>query len=290
MRERFKDYLKKQIETYQGIAFPIKASPLERFFTTKADVMKLHPNPDDEFTKPEVGPSDRIISEYEQYFRRNVDLYKEEPLIIEKMHPDGYMLINGHHRWAAYYTIGRRRAPVKLVNLTHDADIKEMLNGAVHDKIVSFDLDEVVFTTGYDGKLEKKLMFPFNRFFKEDIRLGIPALFHYLSKYGYDIWVFTAKYYSMDYIRNYFKRYHVKVNGIVTGTERQKSISSMSKTDLDKMISEKYKYTMHIDNDSVVRINTVTKEFEDFEIDKEKGNWADQVMKIVGGFDEKKQE
>ena len=82
----------------------------------------------------------------------------------------------------------------------------------------------------------------------------------------------------------------MKVNGIVTGTERQKSISSMSKTDLDKMIAEKYKYTMHIDNDSVVRINTVTKEFEDFEIDKEKGNWADQVMKIVGGFDEKKQD
>ena len=82
----------------------------------------------------------------------------------------------------------------------------------------------------------------------------------------------------------------MKVNGIVTGTERQKSISSMSKTDLDKMIAEKYKYTMHIDNDSVVRINTVTKEFEDFEIDKEKGNWADQVMKIVGEFDEKKQE
>ena len=48
MKERFKDYLKKQIDTYQGIAFPIKASPLERFFTTKADVMKLHPNPDDE--------------------------------------------------------------------------------------------------------------------------------------------------------------------------------------------------------------------------------------------------
>ena len=93
MRERFPDYLKKQIEAYKGIAFPVKSGPLKRFLTTKVDVMKLHPNPDDEFTKPEVGPSYRIISEYEQFFRNNVNLYAEEPLIIEKMHPDGSFLL-----------------------------------------------------------------------------------------------------------------------------------------------------------------------------------------------------
>ena len=286
MRERFPDYLKKQIEAYKGIAFPVKSGPLKRLLTTKVDVMKLHPNPDDEFTKPEVGPSYRIISEYEQFFRTNVNAYAEEPLIIEKMHPDGYMLINGHHRWAAYYNTGRKKVPVNLVNLTHDADIKKMIESAVHDKRVSLDLDEVVFNSGFEGKLEKKLMFPFGRMYKEDIRLGVPALFHYLAKYGYDIWVYTSRYYSMDYILNYFKHYHVKINGIITGAERQKSLSSMSRSDFDSLIADTYKYTLSIDNDSVVRINTRTKEFEDFAIDKEKGNWADQVMTIIGGFNE----
>ncbi len=31
MRERFPDYLKKQIEAYKGIAFPVKSGPLKRF-------------------------------------------------------------------------------------------------------------------------------------------------------------------------------------------------------------------------------------------------------------------
>ena len=30
----------------------------------------------------------------------------EEPLIVEKVHPEGYMLLNGHHRWAAALKTG----------------------------------------------------------------------------------------------------------------------------------------------------------------------------------------
>ena len=25
----------------------------------------------------------------------------EDPIVVEKVHPDGYMILNGHHRWAA---------------------------------------------------------------------------------------------------------------------------------------------------------------------------------------------
>ena len=48
------------------------------------------------------------------------------------------------HRW-------QEKVPVNLVNLTHDADIKEMISNAVHDRRVSLDLDEVIFDKGIEG-------------------------------------------------------------------------------------------------------------------------------------------
>ena len=282
MRERLEEHIKNELERYRGVAFPVKSGALERWFVKSAPILKLHPNPEDEFSKPEVGPSYRIISDYERKFRDSAGVYRGEPLVVEKMHPDGYMLANGHHRWAAYYRCGIKNAPITIVNLTHDEDIIEMINGAVHDKRVSLDLDEVVFNIEEDGRAEKKPIFPFNRHYTESIRAGVPALFHYLSKYGYDIWVYTSKLYSMDHIIHLFKLYHVKINGVITGANRLSS-SKMSKSEFDAMIAKTYKESLHIDNDAVVKINySVKDDFEEFIINKDKCNWSEGVIKIIG--------
>ena len=44
-----------------------------------------------------------------------------EPIPVEKMYPEGYMILNGHHRWAAALRLGQPEIPVKIVNLTHEA-------------------------------------------------------------------------------------------------------------------------------------------------------------------------
>jgi len=68
---------------------------------------KLHPNLEDEFCDPNIGPSHRIISEYEKQYmdgdQRAGDYFHfcSEPVVVQKMYPDGYMILNGHHRWAA---------------------------------------------------------------------------------------------------------------------------------------------------------------------------------------------
>ncbi|MBR0409403.1 MAG: hypothetical protein IJI25_00145 [Eubacterium sp.] len=66
----------------------------------KADCSSLHPNPYDEFSQPEVGPSYRIISEYESRYldamkhgRYYYFYYKNEPILVEKMYPEGYMIL-----------------------------------------------------------------------------------------------------------------------------------------------------------------------------------------------------
>ncbi len=289
MREEFEKHLAKEIDKYKGVAFPVKSSFFHRLVAKKVSCLRLHPNPDDEFSKPGVGPSFRIISEYENKLRKDKEYEVKtvaDPIVVEKMYPDGYMIINGHHRWAAYYKLGFNKVPVTIVNLTHDEDIKRMLENASNDKRVTLDLDEVVFCSSDNETAENKLGFPFGALYKERIRLGIPALFHYLQGKGYDIWVYSAKFYSMDYIRNYLKKYHVDITGIVTGTSKKSDTNSETKKDIDRMIADKYRFTLHVDSNTVLKINNRTKDFEEFTIDKDNDNWSQGVMNIVGELKE----
>ena len=140
---------------YKGVYVPVKAGLLRRFLITKLPPDKLHPNPDDEFCFPEIGPNYQIVSNYESEMRQfrndrmGGSVYAHigafDPLYVQKIRPDGYMILNGHHRWAAARRVGLKTVDVKIVDLTQQSDIKKMLSSARHDKRVTLDLDEVVF-------------------------------------------------------------------------------------------------------------------------------------------------
>ena len=107
----FQEYLAEEIKKYGGVMIPVKAGLMERLLVKEAEIKKLHPNPDDEFCMPGIGPNDRIISDYMARYQRygsmkNPDAIEEDPLIVEKVHPDGYIILNGHHRWAAFWRLG----------------------------------------------------------------------------------------------------------------------------------------------------------------------------------------
>ena len=64
---------------------------------------KLHANPDDEFTDPNIGPNDSIVSNYSSIARKNYYLklpVYDEPIIVSKLKGGDYLILNGHHRWA----------------------------------------------------------------------------------------------------------------------------------------------------------------------------------------------
>ena len=278
-------YVADDIAKYSGISMPVKANLLQRLLIKKLPCKKLHMNPDDEFTHPEVGPSYRVISEYTQKFVQNYEVtgnyfFQQEPLIVEKLYPDGYRILNGHHRWAAAVKLNHKKINVNVVNMTHEAEIKEIIRNSKHDKRVTMDLDEVVF---FDEKImtqdsaEKPLGFPYNRFYKEKLRLGIPALFRCLERNGYDIWVYSSKYYSSDYIKALFHKYHVNVTGIVAGMEKRKE----KKNKYDNLLKEKYKNTLHIDNELVLKIDTQTGDFNEYNINSSSG-WSKNIIEIIG--------
>ena len=59
----FQEYLAEEIKKYGGVMIPVKAGLMERLLVKEAEIKKLHPNPDDEFCMPGIGPNDRIISD-----------------------------------------------------------------------------------------------------------------------------------------------------------------------------------------------------------------------------------
>jgi len=278
------EYVAKDLEKQKGVSIPVHAGLLERLLVRKTACTNLHPNAEDEFSMPSVGPSYRIISEYETKFREALHMDRDpfdDPLMVEKLRPHGYLLLNGHHRWAAAMRCQIKRVPIKIINCATESDIKTIIEKSQHDKRATIDLDEVIFRTANDEYIEKKAFtFPLSLRFKQRIRLGIPALFYCLSKHGYDIWVYAADFYSIDDIRKFFKAYSVHVDGIVTGVSKLNKIHSESEARMKELINNKYQMTLHIDNDAILETHT-TKEFEEYAIDATGEEWSKKAIAIV---------
>ena len=281
----FQEYLAEEIKKYGGVMIPVKAGALERLLVKQVEISKLHPNPDDEFCMSGIGPNDGIIADYMARYQRygsmkNPDASEEDPLIVEKVHPDRYLILNGHHRWAAFWRLGVKKAPVSIVNLTHKSDIEEMIRASEHDRRVTLDLDEVAFCQGDETGERPIKGFPEDRF-KERLRPGIPALLQYLSKQGYDIWVYTAEYYSIEYIREYFQYYAVKIDGIVTGTGRRRKGFAEERKSIEQLVRDRYQQTLHIDRRIVLRTFAGSKKFEEYPVEEGAFGWAQTVKSII---------
>lgn len=281
--------VQEDIAKYDGIRMPLKAGLIERLIVRKMRPLKLHPNPDDEFCFPSIGPNNGIISDYANRMRSgkywNGDL-DDEPLFIEKMYPDGYMILNGHHRWAAAMRIGMRRIPVRIVNVTTDADIDNALKNSVNDKRVSLDLDEVIFCR--DDVYEKKPFLLPGNLNRERIRLGMPALSHFLLNEGYDIWAYTRAYYSDDYIRHFLKAYHIKVTGVITGYSRKHWKKGKIDEKIEKKIMDKYNTTLNITNDEIIKIENKSGVFEQYDLNSDPADWSKSVIKTIKSWHDEK--
>ena len=280
----FDKFIADEVAKYKDNSFPLKASLLERALVRKVSCKKLHPNPDDEFCKPAVGPSYRIINEYVQ--KMVEDKYdglfsgvEDRNITVEKMYPDGYMILNGHHRWAAYMRIGAKKVPIHIVNLTNSHDIFQMLNDSKYDKRVTINLDEVMFRHVKDEDVEKGLGFPFKNVYKEHLLKGLPAVCNHLANDGYDIWVYTTGLYSREYIQKLLKLYHIDTNFIVTGATRFDTTDYKEKKQLAELFAKKYDVTIHIYGEALLYVKRSAKKSLHYELHK--NSWSGDAIEIL---------
>ena len=107
------------LKKMEGKLTPVKVSGFTRSFTHYASPHELHVNPDDEFSMPSIGPSESIISNYSSiartYAAHRSRIYPE-PIIVYKLSSDGYMMLNGHHRWAGALIAGVNKVYISIEN------------------------------------------------------------------------------------------------------------------------------------------------------------------------------
>lgn len=284
-RTQLAEYVANDLERQRGVSIPVRASLLERLIVKRTACTNLHPNADDEFSMDSVGPSYEKINEYETLFRDAMHMGRRpitDPLTVEKLRPNGYLLLNGHHRWAAAMRCGIKMVPIRIINCATESDIKTIIENSLHDKRVALDLDEVVFRDADSDYLEKKAFtFPMSLRFKKRLRLGIPALFYFLVKHGYDIWVYAVDFYSIDDIQKFFKAYSVHVDGIITGVSKREQYKSEKVVRMKELINNKYKTTLHIDNNMVLETHSKNKEFKEYNFETSEEDWSKKVIEIV---------
>ena len=278
-KSEFDRFLEEEIRRFSSVSYPVRAGLLRRLLTRRLPCSKIHPNPEDEFCKPEVGMNREIVSKYRQdilaaRFHAQRDGFAE-PLLVQKIRPEGYMLLNGHHRWAASVMLQVRSVPVRIVNLPQVGDIRRMILHTRNVKRVSLDLDEVVFT-GERGDLSLR---------RDRLREGIPALLHQLQSLRYDIWLYSAQYYSMDDVRRFFRTLGIRITGAVTGMNPNRPGAAEVRKTLDPMLAEHYAQTIHIDNQSVLGIDRRAGQFREFMLKGAGVPWHREVLDCVQTFD-----
>ena len=143
---------------------------------------------------------------------------------------------------------------------------------------VSFDLDEVLFVNPETHKTEEELKFPFNRIFKERLRLGTPELINTLQKMGYEVWVYTSSFRSESYIRSLFHHYGVKFDGIVNASRHLKEVQKNSPTILPQKVPNRYRISLHVDDESVICSYGKEYGFDSYQLDAPDDEWKEKVI------------
>lgn len=265
------------LKSYKDIARPVRSSILTRLCVRKLPLSMMHPNPEDEFCDPAIGPNEGIISRYIEEFRYRLEKGEkvvDEKLMVEKMSTGGYMLLNGHHRWMAAAKIRLKTLPVQVVNTIGEEAILSVLNKSDRQMCVSFDLDEVLLTDARGKLADHPLPFPYNLFLKRTLRKNAGVLIGELQRLGFDVWVYSGSGISEEEIKRLLSLHQAKVNGIVNFMK-----GKVGKT-LKQAFRKKYSLSVHIDNESVMWVNTASREYDSIPIAGDV-NWADDAFAKV---------
>ena len=143
---------------------------------------------------------------------------------------------------------------------------------------ISFDLDEVLFVSPDTHKTEPALMFPFNKIFKERLRLGTPDLINNLQQLGYEVWIYTSSFRSESYIKWLFKMYHVKFDGIVNAQRHLKEVQRDNKTILPQKLPSKYRISLHIDDETIVCSLGRQYGYNTYQLDAQDDDWKEKIL------------
>jgi hypothetical protein len=143
---------------------------------------------------------------------------------------------------------------------------------------VSFDLDEVLFVLPETHKTEPELRWPFNRIYKERLRLGTPELINTLQEQGYEVWVYTSSFRSEKYIRTLFRHYGVRFNGIVNANRHLREVQRDKKELLPQKLPNHYRISLHIDDETIVCTLGRQYGYNVYQLNAQDDDWKEKII------------
>lgn len=143
---------------------------------------------------------------------------------------------------------------------------------------VSFDLDEVLFVNAANHETERILPHPLRYMYKERLRYGAPRLINELQSLGYEVWVYTTSFRSEHYIRSYFALYNIHFDGIVNGQRHQKEVQGNRKEPLPMKLPNRYKISLHIDDEEVVASYGREYGFDVYQLNAQDDEWVEKIL------------
>ena len=143
---------------------------------------------------------------------------------------------------------------------------------------VSFDLDEVLFVAPETHKTEPALRFPFDRIFKERLRLGTPHLINDLQKLGFEVWVYTSSFRTEQYIRRLFRLYGVRFDGIVNGQRHEREVQARHKERLPNKMPNYYHISLHVDDETIIAVSGRDHGFHVYQLFAQDDEWAEKII------------
>ena len=162
---------------------------------------------------------------------------------------------------------------------TKNNGVQDQSNGIQPVKMrVSFDLDEVLFVSPSTHKTEPPPRYPFNKLYKERLRLGTPDLIHKLQELGYEVWVYTSSFRSEKYIRRLFSLYHVHFDGIVNAQRHLKEVQRDNKTILPQKLPNRYRISLHIDDETIVCTLGRQYGYRTYQLEAQDDDWAEKII------------
>ena len=147
--------------------------------------------------------------------------------------------------------------------------------------IVSFDLDDTLFVSPDKFKVEKKLRFPWNKIYKERLRLGTVSLIQKLQRLDIQVWIYTTSFRSEHYIRCLFRHYGIRLDSIINGTRHAKEVQKNQIEPMPSKYPGKYRIDLHIDDDRSVLENGRQYGFSVYLIGAQDDNWDKKLFDYI---------
>lgn len=153
--------------------------------------------------------------------------------------------------------------------------------------IVSFDLDDTLFVSPDNFRVEKELSFPWNMIYKERLRFGTISLLREIQSLGIKVWIYTTSFRSEKYIRRLFRHYGIKLDSVINGSRHEKEVQGNKSEPMPSKYPGKYRIALHIDDDVSVLQNGKVYGFKVHLIGMQDDNWDKRILEQIKNIQSK---